>query len=269
MTDEHELVSVVALRKIRRRKAAANCNDVPWLQRCIHGGENSKPLPVLANVLIGLSEEYPDALGYDEMLCAPIPMRPLRGENDLVPRPLTDVDVGMMQERLQHLGLSRIGKDVVHQAVDVRAAARAFHPIRDYLDGLTWDRRMRMGKLFVDYFGAAPGPYVEHVGRMFLISLVARIYQPGCKADHIPVVEGLQGALKSTACTVLVGPWFSDNLPDIAVGKDASQHLRGKWLIEVSEMHAWTARRPPSSRPSSAVKLNGNAPAMDTSRRRR
>jgi predicted P-loop ATPase len=230
-----EPTSVAALRRIRARQA--NPPRAAWLNDCICDNKR-RPLPVLANALIGVRAVWPDTIAYDEMLCAPMLMQPLQGDNDFTPRPLTDVDVGIMQEELQHLGLKRIGKDIMHQAIDIRASERSFHPVRDYLDGLTWDGTPRIHKLFSGYLGADPGPYTVTIGRMFMISMVARIYRPGCKVDHMPVIEGPQGILKSTACRLLAGAWFSDNLPDISEGKDVSQHLRGKWLIEVSEMHA-------------------------------
>jgi predicted P-loop ATPase len=227
------------LEKLRRKGGAAGGPRDEWLEQCIRGdGKGAKPLPVLANALIGLRAVWPDALAYDEMLCAPMLMQSLTGENDFEPRPLTDVDVGIMQEELQQRGLKRIGKDTMHQAVDVRAHERRFHPVRDYLDGLEWDGTEQLSTLFSAYFGAERTPYVEAVSRLALIAMVARIYQPGCKADYMPVIEGPQGALKSTACAVLAGRWFSDNLPDISMGKEASQHLRGKWLIEVAELSA-------------------------------
>jgi predicted P-loop ATPase len=234
------------LRRSRRKKGTTgglvvidgSCgNSSTWLKTCILNN-SGKPLPILANALTGLRAVMPDTFSYDEMLNAPMLMQPLDNVDDFRPRPLTDIDVGIVQERLQNLGLERISKDVMHQAIDVRAHECRFHPVRGYLEGLQWDGKPRLAKLFPVYFGAEATPYTERVGLMFLISMVARIFEPGCKADHMPILEGPQGALKSTACGVLGDAWFSDNLPDVTSGKDVSQHLRGKWLIEVSEMHA-------------------------------
>jgi predicted P-loop ATPase len=218
-----------------REKAKPETAD--WLENCI-AGDTGKPLAVLANVLIGLRSAMPSAFALDEMERVSMLMHSLSDEEGFNQRPCTDVDVGFVQEQLQHLGLKRIAKDVVHQAVDIRAHECRYHPIRDYLNALQWDEVPRLAGLFSSYFGTPDTAYPRAIGRMFVVSMVARIFEPGCKADHLPVIEGPQGMLKSTACRVLGGEWFSDGLPDVTAGKDVSQHLRGKWLIEVSEMHA-------------------------------
>jgi predicted P-loop ATPase len=213
--------------------------DPEWIHDCITG-ENGRILPNVANILVALRADpkLQDCFAFDQMLQAPLLMQPLNDSEGFEPRPLTDTDVTRFQEWLQLAGLRNISKEMTHQAVDVRAEECAFHPVRDYLNGLKWEGKARLNKWLTTYLGARETPYTEAIGRMFLVSMVARIFQPGCKADYMPIIEGRQGALKSTACSILAGPWFSDNLLEVSESKDVAQHLRGKWLIEIAEMHA-------------------------------
>lgn len=213
-----------------------------WLSKCMCDSKK-RPLSILVNALIALRNDdgTRDAIAFDEMLRAPMLLhqigQPIGGDLH-EPRTLTDKDITDLQERMQLAGLTNISHDTVRLAVESHARDHAYHPVLDYLDSLQWDDTARLDTWLTDYLGAENNDYSQAVGAMFLISMVARIYEPGCKADHMMVLEGGQGELKSSACEIVAGGWFSDNLPDITCGKDASQHLRGKWLIEVAEMHA-------------------------------
>src|SRR6516165_3841713 len=215
-----------------------------WIDQCIKSdAKNPKPLPIVANALRALRSDPAllDAFVYDEMLRVPMLTHqigaPLSG-NVLDPHPLTDNEVTELQEWLQEAGLKRIAHQTVRDAVEHYAREHAYHPVLDYLEAVQWDGEPRLDLWLTTYLGAMQNEYTQMIGSMFLISMVVRIFEPGCKADHMLVLEGSQGELKSTACGILAGQWFSDNLPDITTGKEVSQHLRGKWLIEVAEMHA-------------------------------
>jgi predicted P-loop ATPase len=182
-----------------------------------------------------------DAFAYDEMLRAPMLLHqigtPLYGDLK-EPRPLTDKDICDLQAWMQEAGLKNISHETVRHAVHTYARENSYHPALDYLDAVVWDGTPRLDAWLRVYLGAEKNEYTMRVGPMFLISMVARIYEPGCKADYMLVLEGPQGALKSSACKILGSPWFSDNLPEVTSGKDVLLHLRGVWLVEIAEMHA-------------------------------
>ena len=211
-----------------------------WLAQCICD-VTGRPVSNVANALIGLRRDpaLMDAFAFDDMQQVPLLMHPIGDPmGQIVPRPLSEEDITYTTEFLQKAGLKRIARDTVRDAVTARAKENSFHPVRDYLSGLQWDGQPRLRVWLTTRLGSELTPYTSAVGEMFLIAMVARIFEPGCKADYMVVLEGQQGALKSSACKVLGGEWFSDSLPDVTAGKDVSQHLRGKWLIEVGEMHA-------------------------------
>jgi len=196
--------------------------------------DEGRPRSNLFNAMHALRNDpkLRDVFAYDDMMRANYMLR------GVILQSVRDVDVTGVQEHLQKIGLAGVTKDTTHQAVQKRASERAFHPVRDYLNGLRWDSTPRVDKWLSYYLGAEHTPYTSAIGRMFLVAMVARVFKPGCKADYMLVLEGEQGLLKSSACAVLAGLWFSDALPDVRGGKDVAQHLKGKWLIEVAEMSA-------------------------------
>lgn len=125
----------------------------------------------------------------------------------------------------------------VNQAVNQIANENKFHPVKEYLDKLTWDKKPRINNFLKKYLNAVgPKTYLQAVSRKFLCAMVARIYEPGIKFDHVMILEGPQGIGKSTSSNILGGDFFTDTgIPNIG-DKESYLVLQGKWLIELGEL---------------------------------
>ena len=192
------------------------------------------------------------ALGYDELREEPawLAAPPWHTGLTWAERPVTDDDATKLVAWLDSEHDFRIPIPTAHAVIDSRAKDRPFHKVREYLASVTHDGVERVAGRkgpgwLTTYFGVPDSPYVRAVGRKTLISAVARIRHPGCKVDTMLVLEGEQGKMKSSAIEALFGSdFFSDQLSEVTT-KDASSDLRGKWVIEWSELD--NLSRPESS----------------------
>lgn len=133
---------------------------------------------------------------------------------------------------------TEFSKNKLMSAITKVADDRAYHPVREYLDGLPkWDGVPRLDTLLVDYLGAEDTDYVRQVTRKTLCAAIERVRHPGCKFDTVLVLCGPQGIGKSTLIARIGGEWFSDSL-NLADTKDktAAEKLQGYWIIEIGEM---------------------------------
>lgn len=117
--------------------------------------------------------------------------------------------------------------------------ANSYHPVRDYLNSLTWDGVSRIDTLLVDYMGAEDNEYTRFVTRKWLCGAVARIYVPGIKFDYMLVLTGPQGIYKSTFFNYLSKGWFTDSIQEVE-GNQAIEKLMNSWIIEFGELQAFS-----------------------------
>ena len=129
------------------------------------------------------------------------------------------------------------GKTNIGDAAHTIALENAFHPIRDYLDGLAWDGTERLARVLVDYFGAEDTKINRAFGLATFVAAVRRVRSPGIKFDTMLVLEGPQGSGKSTAILILAGEGnFSDQSIIGLDQKVQGELLQGVWLYEVAEL---------------------------------
>jgi hypothetical protein len=129
------------------------------------------------------------------------------------------------------------GKDNVADAATELCLENRFNPIIDYLDGLDWDGTPRLETWLITYIGAADTLLNRAIGKLTLVAAVRRARKPGCKFDHITVLEGLEGSMKSTSIVVLAGVEnFSDQTILTASDKEQQELVRGVWIFEIADL---------------------------------
>lgn len=230
------------LAEYRRLEIASNFDDdadTDWLLK-LTTTPKGKTETTIDNALLVLLND-PDIKGkfyFDEfqkkpVVCGDLPWIHFPFRSSIVWGDTDDAGIrNLLESRYQ---ISSAHK--VHDAIDLAMLQLKRHPVKEYLQGVTWDGLKRAETLFIDYLGADDSLYVREVTRKSLIGAVARIMQPGCKHDHILVLVGPQGCRKSTTLAKLGRSWFSDSLYTVS-GKEAYEQLQGYWIIELGEMAA-------------------------------
>jgi hypothetical protein len=194
------------------------------------------PRPILANAITALKrKEWEGVLALNEFSLHV----EVRGKETPWGKPpgekWTDVDDIRTANWLQHQYVS-VNPQTAHDAVQIIADENRFHPVKEYLKSQKWDEVVRLDTWLISYLGVKDSAFARAIGKRWLISAVARIFEPGCQADHTLLLEGPQGIKKSTALRTLAGAeWFTDHISDLD-SKDSRMELHGVWIVELAEL---------------------------------
>jgi putative DNA primase/helicase len=252
--------------KAKREKKTDTAAPDPLPFKVIRGKDSTVPKPCLANVIAFLREHstWVGVLAYDEFTNRIVVKREPPGwPHPKKGQPWTDADDAYTACWFQRNRMM-ISTKLAREAVDVVARENSFHPVRDYLTRLRWDRKPRLETWLSKYLGAEDLPVNRAFGKMWMTAAVARVFQPGVKVDYTLVLEGEQGLKKSTVFSILASDdWFTDNIEDIH-DKDARIDLKGKWIVEFSELDKFKGKSLESVKAFLSVRMDHYRPPYET-----
>jgi predicted P-loop ATPase len=220
--------------------ARVACTGLRWQDELLRSkayGDKTETsaLPILANGITALrfAPEWQGVLAYDEFRSNVVTLKPTPWGASPT-NGWTDHEDRLTAEWLQRHRIF-VSVEIASQAVQTVAVQHRVHPVRQYLEALRWDHIPRLDRWLATYLGVDESNYSYAVGTRWMLSAVARIYQPGAKADCCLILEGPQGIKKSTALSTLAGEYFTDELADLG-SKDAALQVSGVWIVEISEL---------------------------------
>ena len=151
----------------------------------------------------------------------------------------TDTFVSLVRDYIiRHYLAVDFSQENTKAGITVVASENSFHPVREmFLQLPAWDGQFRLDRVPVEILKTDDNPIYGVFFKKAMISMVARVMDPGCDVHTILVLEGAQGTLKSTFMKKLaVNPdWFSCSKLDIK-DKDGRLNLHYVWLTELAEI---------------------------------
>lgn len=177
-------------------------------------------------------EAYGPRLAYDEMRLTPM----------IAGRAVSDADVGRVRREIEQQFKIQPSEADVRAAIGTVADARRYHPVQQYLSGLSWDGEERINRVVPDILGADNTALNQAMVSKWFVAAAARALKPGCKVDTALVLVGRQRARKSSFFSVLGGEWFADTHMDIS-DKDGLLQLHSAWIYEWAEIENVTTSR--------------------------
>ncbi len=150
---------------------------------------------------------------------------------------LSDINLIDLKYYISKITDTEYNKQIIEEALIIVSRRYAYHPLKNYLNSLKWDSKSRLDTWLIDYLGTEDNDYTRAVGRKMLCGAVARAYNPGCKFDHMVILEGIQGIGKSTLLEVLCGEWYIDtDFSSAEQRKDLIDTLSSGWIVEIGDM---------------------------------
>lgn len=214
-------------------------------------GNDGKPLKTIDNFLLAIRlDPYFSNMQFNLLTYSPETI-----ENGTVRR-WTDTDDSIVRNyiekkyRLHHA-------QKLDDALRIVFREREYHPIKNIIEGVTWDGIERIPDFLIRWLKCEDSDYSREVSRLIFSGGINRLYNPGCKFDDMAVLIGTkQGEGKSTFVRWLaLRDEFFREVNEFE-GQKGIEAVEGGWICEVSELLALTKTKEQEAVKSYLTRLN-------------